>query len=138
MTHVDGRHMAKRIWFFTSNRQARRAAGFALKRVSRRQLEGVGVHHGDAGLVFQANIHVALQIADGLLRRAANVNGADHRAILGVNHRDLRGRCGREYRPVSVAGSNRMPSGLVCVVIFLMGCMVSASNMETGLLLLNP
>ena len=73
------------------NPQSRRGAGLAFQRVSPRQLERVGVHHADGGLVFEADINVAVQIADGLFRRAADINGTHHRAVLGVNHRNLRG-----------------------------------------------
>jgi hypothetical protein len=73
------------------NPQSRRGAGVALQRVGPRQFERVCVYHTDGGLVFEADINVAVQIADGLFRRAADVNGTHHRAVLGVNHRNLRG-----------------------------------------------
>ena len=65
--------------------QTRRPAALAGKVVVRRHLEGLDVHDRDVVLVFEANIQVALAVAGGLLGRAAQVNRADHGAVLGVN-----------------------------------------------------
>ena len=71
------------------NPHSRRAAGFALQRIGAGQLERVGIHDADGGLVFEADINVAVQIADGLFRRAANVNGGGGGTVIGFNYRDL-------------------------------------------------
>ena len=51
----------------------------------------LGVHHGDVVLVFDIDIDVALAIADGLFRRAAEIERADDGAVLGVDHGGVRG-----------------------------------------------
>lgn len=55
----------------------------------RGHLEGLDVHDRDIVLVLDVNIQMALAVAGGLLRRAAEINRADDRAVLGVNDRGV-------------------------------------------------
>ena len=72
-------------------------------------LHGLQIHHRDFLLVLHIHIQFPLPVALGLFHRAADVNGARHRAVLGINHRDA-GDLVAENENLPVNGSNRMPS----------------------------
>ena len=80
---------------------------------------------------------MALAVEDGLLGRAAEVDGADDGAVLGVDDGDV-GRGVAEDVDAAVEGSAMMPSGLPCTSMVLMVARVLASNMTTGLLVPKP
>jgi hypothetical protein len=52
-------------------------------------LESLDVHDRHIVFVFDVNIEMALAVARGLFGCAAEVNRADDRAVLGIDHRGV-------------------------------------------------
>ena len=97
---------AKRMWFFASKRQPAGSAALAVESISGGYFERLGVHRGDLVLIFQVDLHVALAVGDGLFRRAAQVERADDRAVLGVDDGGV-GRAVAEYPDALVERDRR-------------------------------
>src|SRR5438874_2305166 len=66
--------------------QAGGSAALSLESIMSGHLERLRVHHRDIVLVLDVDVDVTLPIADCLFRRAAQVDRADDRALLCVNH----------------------------------------------------
>ncbi len=83
-------------------RQARATAAFARNIVVAHHLHRVRVDHRDGGLVFNVDIDFAVAVGGSLLGRAANVDGAQDRAVLVVEHGDVRRRVAEDVEAVIV------------------------------------
>ena len=70
--------------------EAARFAGAVAEVILGDELERFEIHDGDFLLVLDIHIQFSLPVALGLLHRAADINRAGHRAVLGINHRDAR------------------------------------------------
>ena len=80
------------MWFLTS--RARPAGARPCRRDRRWPVTFMraGVDDGDLALVFEIDIGLARAVGDRLLGRAAEIDGADERAVNGVDHRDVGAR----------------------------------------------
>src|ERR1035438_9820455 len=65
-------------------------SAFAGNVVLPNHLHRVGVDDGDGGLVYDVDIDFAVAVGSGLLGRAADVDGAQDRAVLIVEDGDVR------------------------------------------------
>lgn len=70
--------------------EAGAAVAFAGEAKGGGELEGFGVDDGDAALVFEVDVDVALVVGDGLFGRSAEIDGADDGAVPGVDDGDVR------------------------------------------------
>ena len=68
--------------------QTRRPLALVSQVILGDDLQSFHVNDGDFILVFHVHIQFSLSVTLGLLHRAADINRAGHRAILGINHRD--------------------------------------------------
>ena len=57
-------------------------------------LERMGVHNGNFVLIFKINIDMAFAVTGRLFGSAAEVDGADDGAVLGVDGSNIGARCG--------------------------------------------
>ena len=105
------RQAAKRMLFFGVQRQAGAAAALARDVVFADHLHGVRVDDGDGGFVFNVDIDFAAAVGCRLLRRAADVDGAEDCAVLIVKHGDVR-RDVAEHVEVVIVGVVEIAVGI--------------------------
>ena len=87
---------------FRIERQARASAAFAREVVAAHHLHRVRIDHCDRGLIHNVDVDFAVAVRRGLLRRAADVDGAKDRTVFVVEHRDIRRRVAEDVEAVIV------------------------------------